>query len=189
MATSHLVKRVKHPNRTRLARLRNIFVSYILALNLRFSFTSLLSFVDSERWLHQCAFKTRIYGRETFYRQHSEKKKGYIGNHFTEHWVIKIVRRIWEKFSICLSDLVSGKSFQYKLYFYPHFDTFHAVNHPYEISRRILKVSRHPQILGSSMKVSDRWIYKLKKLAVTVNKANTHKSRARLTDFEWLRMT
>ena len=61
---------------TRLARSWDIFASYILALLMGFSFTVLPCTADYVQWSHQCTLSVQICGRDTFYEQHTGKKKG-----------------------------------------------------------------------------------------------------------------
>ena len=74
-----------HPSlhMTRSARSPDNFVTYVLALLLGFPFTLLLSSADSEWRSHKRTHPTQICDRDTFYKQHTEKKKG---NRKTIYW-------------------------------------------------------------------------------------------------------
>ena len=61
---------------TRLAWSWDIFASYILALLMGFSFTVLPCSADNVQQSHQCTLSVQICGRDTFYEQHTGKKKG-----------------------------------------------------------------------------------------------------------------
>ena len=69
--------------KTRSARSPDNFVTYVLALLLGFPFTLLLSSADSEWRSHKRTHPTQICDRDTFYKQHTEKKKG---NRKTIYW-------------------------------------------------------------------------------------------------------
>ena len=62
--------------KSRSARSWDIFASYILALLMRFSITVLTCSADYVQRSHQCTLSVQICGRDTFYEQHTGKKKG-----------------------------------------------------------------------------------------------------------------
>ena len=69
-------KRTFEKAMSRLARSWDIFASYILALLMRFFSTVLPCSADYVQQSHQCTLTVKICGRETFYEQHTGKKKG-----------------------------------------------------------------------------------------------------------------